>query len=108
MIRPSAPLVSLNGPSVKGSVRSYFAKFRRFVTPGEDLHIETSIESLQTNACLVKASITGGDVRIADATLSFQLFPLSTLESGKHAFEQWSRDTFAAIGGPALLEKDSA
>ncbi len=78
------------------------AKFRRFATPGEPLRVEATIESMQTNACLVKAGVSTAAARIADATLSFQIFALATLGEGEGAFAAWTRDTFTSLGGPAL------
>jgi 3-hydroxyacyl-[acyl-carrier-protein] dehydratase len=84
------------------------AKFRRFVTPGEELRVEAILESTQTDACTVKASVLAGESRVASASLAFQLFPLSRLGSGQHSFEVWTQETFASIGGATLLEGPSA
>ena len=83
------------------------AKFRRFVSPGQELRIEAVIESMQANACMARTVVSSGDTRIADASLSFQIFPLTAVGNDPRLFEAWSRETFASIGGTRLLEEAS-
>lgn len=80
------------------------AKFRRFVSPGEELRIEATIESMQTSTCTAKASVTSGNARVAEASLSFQIFGPEIAGEGHSRFDAWTRETFAAIGGLELLK----
>lgn len=84
------------------------AKFRRFVSPGEELRIEATIDSMQTSICTAKASVTSADTRVAEASLSFQIFPPSIAGEGHHRFEEWTREMFAAIGGLDLRKGASS
>jgi 3-hydroxyacyl-[acyl-carrier-protein] dehydratase len=81
------------------------AKYRRFVEAGETLRIEATTESAQATAWLMKTTITGGDRRIAEATLSFQIFPLSRAGEGQALFAGWTRDTFDALGGARIPQE---
>ena len=81
------------------------AKFRRFAAPGDTLRVEARIESMQTHVCTARAGVTRADTRIADASLSFQMFVPETLGEGHSSFATWSRETFDDLGGAALLER---
>lgn len=73
------------------------AKFRRFAMPGDPLRIEAVIVSMQTTACLAKATVTRNGERIADATLSFQILPLDEIGEARDLFAAWTRTTYGEL-----------
>jgi 3-hydroxyacyl-[acyl-carrier-protein] dehydratase len=74
------------------------AKFRKFAAPDELLRIEATVESQQSTAWLARTTVTSSQGRVADAMLSFQLFPLTMPGDGRDAFRAWTEETFARLG----------
>jgi acyl-CoA thioesterase FadM len=82
------------------------AKFRRFVTPGEDLRIEANLRSPGETDFEVQSEVLVSGQRVAEARIIYHTFADQTGMSGLRApqqFEDWARQMFRRLGGEALL-----
>lgn len=73
------------------------AKFRRFAAAREELRFEAAVESMESESCTARASVTRDGSRLAEATLAFRMFEPGSLGDGSEAFADWSRETFAML-----------
>ncbi len=79
------------------------AKFRRLVGPDEELRLSAQMRSTHDQSFAVDAEATSGGERVATARLIFHSFAFSLPDHDRQAFLTWARQTFADLGGDALL-----
>jgi 3-hydroxyacyl-[acyl-carrier-protein] dehydratase len=84
------------------------AKFRRLVRPADEVRTEATIRSTRGADVEVAAKAMVGDRRVADARLIFHLLDLPLGDAEREQFGQWSRSTFAHLGGPDLIGSQPA
>lgn len=79
------------------------AKFRRPVSPGDELLIEAWIDSLETGSSRVRSSISVRGSRVADATLVFR--HLGLLQEGEQGvrLREWMRATWESLTPNTLV-----
>lgn len=83
------------------------AKFRRLVRPSDEVRTEVTVRSTRGADVEVVAKAMVGNQRVADARLIFHLLDLPLGDAEREQFGQWSRATFARLGGPELLGRES-
>lgn len=82
------------------------AKFRSRVAPGELVRIEATLRAARRNDFEVEATVGVANRRVASARLAFHTFgPDEMPVDGDLA--DWTRRTFLALGGDALLPAGS-
>lgn len=79
------------------------ATFRRLVTPGERLEIETTLTGSRDETFEVAGAVRVAGEPAADARLLFRLFRFDVAAAQSVALDDWGRATFAALNGPAAL-----
>jgi 3-hydroxyacyl-[acyl-carrier-protein] dehydratase len=84
------------------------AKFRRIVRPSDEVRTEVAVRSTRGVDVEVVAKAMVGAQRVADARLVFHLLDLPLGDTEREQFGQWSRATFARLGGPELLGRQPA
>lgn len=75
------------------------AKFRKMVTPGDQIRIETKLESMADNEALIKGIISNGGNKAATMNLGFTLMPdeaglNGALSKMQHLFQSLSQDFY--------------
>lgn len=73
------------------------AKFRRPVSPGDELRIEARIESLERESSRVKASVSIGRAKAADAMLLFRHVGLMDEGEKGVRLREWMQSTWQAL-----------
>jgi 3-hydroxymyristoyl/3-hydroxydecanoyl-(acyl carrier protein) dehydratase len=79
------------------------AKFRRLVTPGEELLIDVSVRAARQDDFEIDAEAHVGGARTASARLYFHAFDVALAEGDADRFKAWAQSTFQALGGFDLL-----
>lgn len=79
------------------------AKFRRLVRPDETLTLAASLRSGTTDTFEIETTAMVGEQRVADARLVFRTFAFALADAERDQFRAWARDTYARLGGPAIV-----
>lgn len=82
------------------------AKFRRLVEPEQEITLEADLEPFRGDDYVARTSARVGEERVAEARLVFHGFDLD-LGERRAGFDRWSRETFASLGGEALIAEVS-
>jgi 3-hydroxyacyl-[acyl-carrier-protein] dehydratase len=78
------------------------AKFRRLVSPEQEITLEAELEPLRGDDYVARTTARVEGERVAEARLVFHGFALD-LGDRRGGFDLWCRQTFASLGGEALL-----
>lgn len=83
------------------------AKFRRLVTPDEEIRLTAELRSLSGDNFAIEAKAESGQQVVASATLGFRAFEFSLADPDRLRFDAWARQVFLDIGGVQLLSKSA-
>lgn len=80
------------------------ATFRRPVAPGEPLIVTAALGARGGRSYEIRARVSAGGVEVASARLLFHATPVAEADDAtREAFVEWSRGTFAGLGGHQAL-----
>lgn len=84
-------------------VRIDRANFRRLVPAGAPLVIEATIKGSRDETYEVMAEVRSAGEGVADARLLFKLFRFDLADTDAERFNDWAKETFTQLDGPAAL-----